>query len=150
MSRMLALALLCGCTASNSSLTNSNGDGGDDGGGGGDDLSMSLPDLSQSSSQMDLAEVGSPQELPGTPCKGVSCGMMSCGGAQECCLTRAAGPMCVAKGGCPDGGAAATCDGPEDCEPSKPNCCADINGSMMSGMAECTATCDGTATFAGG
>lgn len=151
MSRMLALALLCGCTAANSSLTTNNGDLGDDGGGGGQDLAMSLEqDLAQISSQQDLAKVSSPQDLAGVDFKGVSCGNMSCGANQECCLTRATGAMCVALGGCPDGGAAAACDGPEDCEASKPNCCAHISGMSMTGTAECTATCDGMLTIAGG
>src|SRR4029078_9147470 len=103
MSRIFLFALLCGCTANNS-LNNSNSDLGDDGGG--DDLAMSLNDLAQSSSMPDLAKNSSgPQDHAGTDCKGVSCGNMSCGSGMECCVRPGAGAMCVAPGGCPDGGA---------------------------------------------
>jgi hypothetical protein len=56
---------------------------------------------------------------------GVVCGSSTCNAPEVCCIQQsgmAATEMCVSPGQCPDGGAVATCDGPEDCPASKPNC----------------------------
>jgi hypothetical protein len=110
------------------------------------DLTQRPPDLT---SVPDLAQV---RDLTSVDFGGVACGASTCGASLECCFTPATGAMCVNPGSCPDGGIAATCDGPEDCTSGQPDCCATLSGTLMSigGTAQCTATCDGSLMLTAG
>jgi hypothetical protein len=96
-------------------------------------------------------------DLAGRDFAGVSCGTMSCGGGEICCVNPGGGMLsasCVAPSACGDGGLPAACDGPEDCTGGT-SCCANIvlgSGGAMSvqGMASCTATCPGSAAGGAG
>ncbi len=95
---------------------------------------------------------------------GVSCGAMTCGTGQECCVKpngMTISSMCVSAGTCDgDAGAAFVCDGPEDCPNSMApagGCCVSIDGSgggdagalAGNGSALCVDHCPGTVTTDG-
>ena len=85
---------------------------------------------------------------------GVACGADTCRGSKVCCIeydatNMTAGGMCLDPGQCPDGGATAVCDGPEDCS-SGDACCLAIaisssgdlgTPSAGSGSASCIHSC---------
>lgn len=92
---------------------------------------------------------------------GVSCGNMSCGGGEVCCVTPVGSVFntaCVAQGSCGSGSAQALCDGPEDCPTTAQNCCAQVvfsgggdggNPMPTGGGATCTASCPALVTNQG-
>jgi hypothetical protein len=116
------------------------------------DMSAPQPDQSMPVGDMPPPVVF---DLAGLDFKGVSCGQMTCGASQTCCVAASAqgvAQMCVDGDSCGDGGITASCDGPEDCSGGTPSCCADISvgGGTPSGGAMCTSTCMASASAGGG
>ncbi|MDB4965282.1 MAG: hypothetical protein JWN44_971 [Myxococcales bacterium] len=116
----------------------------------GDD-SMSGPDLSAPADMTVGPDIA--VRMP----DGVSCGTMSCGVGQSCCVTTngtVATSTCIAAGGMCTGGAVLACDGPEDCSTGSSYCCGTVKFSggtpdggapvFQGGTSSCTATCDFT------
>lgn len=66
---------------------------------------------------------------------GVTCGTMTCGTGQVCCVTLG-GSTCVATGTCT--GQPIACDGPEDCTTAGEVCCAGLGGVACAAQATCT------------
>jgi hypothetical protein len=74
---------------------------------------------------------------------GVQCGTKTCAMSQVCCASPGMGGpsyACNTPGSCGDGSAQLSCDGPEDCPMSMPNCCADAHFSLGMGDAAPMAT----------
>ncbi|MDB4965906.1 MAG: hypothetical protein JWN44_1595 [Myxococcales bacterium] len=77
------------------------------------------------SSGSDLA-VGGPADLAPRPTAGIACGTMTCTSTAQLCCTADSGKSGTCgptSAGC--GSTGFLCDGPEDCEPANPECCAE-------------------------
>jgi hypothetical protein len=86
----------------------------------------------------------------------IFCGTDICNIPMVCCYRQAGagvGASCGAAGSCGDGGVQGSCDGPEDCTTSSPNCCLHLalsSGNNLMGGAVCTADCPATGDQGGG
>jgi hypothetical protein len=90
---------------------------------------MPIADLS-------MPDLVPPRDLSMPDFSGVSCGSMTCGASQSCCIMGdgAGGftAMCMPTGTCDtDAGGTLVCDGPEDCPAAMNECCIGVNGSGM-------------------
>lgn len=158
----LALCVVAslGCSSSTSSETPSGDDAGTDAqtsdGTAADTGSKSDSTTGDTASASDTASGSEGGSDTMTDAAGVVCGDKGvCMSGETCCASPTAGGVnftCV-KGGCPDGGAAILCDGPEDCMGATPICCAeaDVTGTFpscgfKSGVADCRATCTSMVT----
>lgn len=69
-------------------------------------------------------------DFASSPFAGVHCGDMSCPGSTVCCVRpegASFGETCETPMACMTGGAAAICDGSEDCPAEKQSCCASVS-----------------------
>lgn len=121
-----------------------NGDGG---------LDQSVSDLSGGDQAVKPGAV----DLAARDFAGTSCGSMTCGSTETCCVVpdvanQSVMQMCQASASCDDGGIPISCDGPEDCSGGTPSCCVDVSlgGMNVMGGAMCTASCPASATGGGG
>jgi hypothetical protein len=150
--------LLClaapGCGDSGSPLRDLGGDSSvDDDAASAQDSSTASQDSSTTSQDLSTAS-----DLSSTDFDGVHCGTMTCGSGSTCCLvpntnTKMVDAMCVSGSACSPSSISASCDGPEDCSPGTPNCCAYLmigNQNQLSGNASCTQSCPGSATVTSG